>query len=106
MTGMGADGADGIGEIKAQGGTTIAQDEASCVVFGMPKAAIERDHITNIVPLEKLGGFVNRPFHGQGGSTWQQDTEREILYVPYCGRFSVRTTHYGEHLSRRSAGPS
>jgi two-component system chemotaxis response regulator CheB len=62
MTGMGVDGADGIGEIKARGGTTIAQDEASSVVFGMPKAAIERDHINHVVPLGKLEGFLMNMF--------------------------------------------
>jgi two-component system chemotaxis response regulator CheB len=62
MTGMGVDGADGIGEIKARGGTTIAQDEASSVVFGMPKAAIERDHIAHVVPLGQLEGFLIKLF--------------------------------------------
>jgi two-component system chemotaxis response regulator CheB len=62
MTGMGADGADGIGEIKANGGVTVAQDEKSCVVFGMPKAAIERSHIMDVVSLENLGGYLNNHF--------------------------------------------
>jgi two-component system chemotaxis response regulator CheB len=62
MTGMGSDGADGIGEIRARGGITIAQDEASCVVFGMPKAAIELGHITDVVPLQKLDDFLTGHF--------------------------------------------
>ena len=44
MTGMGDDGASGMGAVKAAGGLTIAQSEESCVVFGMPKAAIERGY--------------------------------------------------------------
>ncbi len=54
MTGMGDDGANGMGAIKEAGGLTIAQTEESCVVFGMPKAAIERGYAMRIVPLEML----------------------------------------------------
>jgi two-component system chemotaxis response regulator CheB len=54
MTGMGEDGAHGLGVIKAAGGMTIAQSEQSCVVFGMPKAAIERGHAARIVDLQGL----------------------------------------------------
>jgi two-component system chemotaxis response regulator CheB len=58
MTGMGEDGAAGLGLIKNAGGTTIAQSEESCVVFGMPKAAIERGHVTRIVPLDMLANTL------------------------------------------------
>jgi two-component system chemotaxis response regulator CheB len=58
MTGMGDDGANGLGEIKTAGGLTIAQSEQSCVVFGMPKAAIERGHAMRIVDLESLAGTL------------------------------------------------
>lgn len=54
MTGMGADGARGLGKIKAKGGRTIAQNEESCVVFGMPKAAIDMGHVDEILPLEDI----------------------------------------------------
>jgi two-component system chemotaxis response regulator CheB len=54
MTGMGDDGASGMGAIRAAGGVTIAQSEDSCVVFGMPKAAIDRGYVTRVVHLEDL----------------------------------------------------
>jgi two-component system chemotaxis response regulator CheB len=54
MTGMGDDGADAMGAVKAAGGLTIAQDAESCVVFGMPKAAIERGHAMRVVLLDAL----------------------------------------------------
>jgi two-component system, chemotaxis family, protein-glutamate methylesterase/glutaminase len=58
MTGMGIDGAEGIGQIRMAGGMTVAQDEESCVVFGMPKTAIERGHITKVVSLGEIEGFL------------------------------------------------
>jgi two-component system chemotaxis response regulator CheB len=54
MTGMGDDGANGMGAVRAAGGVTIAQNEASCVVYGMPKAAIDRGYVTRVVHLEEL----------------------------------------------------
>jgi len=54
MTGMGDDGANGMGAVRAGGGITIAQSQESCVVYGMPKAAIERGYVTRIVHLEDL----------------------------------------------------
>jgi two-component system chemotaxis response regulator CheB len=54
MTGMGDDGAQGLCEMKAAGAATIAQDEASCVVFGMPREAISRGAVNAVVPLEEI----------------------------------------------------
>ncbi len=54
MTGMGDDGAKGMLEIREAGGYTIAQDEASCVVFGMPKEAIKLDAVKKVVSLNSL----------------------------------------------------
>ncbi len=58
MTGMGEDGSDAMGAIKAAGGITLAQDEPSCVVYGMPKAALERGHIMRVVPLDALANTL------------------------------------------------
>jgi len=56
MTGMGDDGARGLREMKEAGAYTIAQDEASCVVFGMPKEAIKLNAVDSILPLELIAG--------------------------------------------------
>lgn len=65
MTGMGGDGAEGIGSIMEKGGFTLAQDEDSCVVFGMPKVAIEKNYVKQIVSLEKMAGFLIDHFSGK-----------------------------------------
>jgi two-component system chemotaxis response regulator CheB len=54
LTGMGADGAEGMLELKRRGAHTIAQDEASCVVFGMPREAIERGAVAEVVSLANV----------------------------------------------------
>jgi two-component system, chemotaxis family, protein-glutamate methylesterase/glutaminase len=58
MTGMGDDGARGMKEMFDTGAVTYAQDEASCVVFGMPKEAIKLGGVVHIVALEKIAGLV------------------------------------------------
>lgn len=60
MTGMGADGAQGLLEMHKSGAATIAQDEASCVVFGMPREAIERGAVTTVLPLQSIAGTALR----------------------------------------------
>jgi two-component system chemotaxis response regulator CheB len=60
LTGMGDDGADGLGELREAGAVTLAQDEASCVVFGMPKEAIARGAVTRVVPLAHLPATILR----------------------------------------------
>ncbi len=60
LTGMGYDGAKGIAQMKRKGAVTIGQDEKSCVVYGMPKAAYELNGITKQVSLELMGHQVMR----------------------------------------------
>jgi two-component system chemotaxis response regulator CheB len=53
---MGSDGAEGLLEMRNCGAQTIAQDESSCVVFGMPKEAIARGAAVAVVPLARMAG--------------------------------------------------
>jgi two-component system chemotaxis response regulator CheB len=55
LTGMGADGARGLSAMKRAGARTLAQDEASCVVFGMPREAIALGAVDHVLPLAELG---------------------------------------------------
>lgn len=64
LTGMGTDGAEGLASMYKQGSYTIAQDEASCAVFGMPKAAIARGAVTQVLPLEHIADVVAGLFAG------------------------------------------
>ncbi len=54
LTGMGRDGAEGLKEIREQGGTTIVQDEATSAVFGMPRAAIDLGAAERVLALEEI----------------------------------------------------
>lgn len=58
LTGMGSDGAAGLLEMRRAGAFTIAQDEASCVVFGMPKVAIEQGAAKEVLPLSRIAGSL------------------------------------------------
>jgi two-component system chemotaxis response regulator CheB len=58
LTGMGDDGARGLKEMRNAGAFTIAQDEDSCVVFGMPKVAIEMDAVEKVLPLGSIAQFA------------------------------------------------
>jgi two-component system chemotaxis response regulator CheB len=58
LTGMGKDGAAGLMKIKEKGGYTIAQDEKSSIVYGMPKAAFESGAATQVVSLKQMPGFI------------------------------------------------
>jgi two-component system chemotaxis response regulator CheB len=60
LTGMGADGAEGLLEMRNAGAGTIAQDEQSCVVFGMPKEAIKMGAAEKILPLEQIAPEMMR----------------------------------------------
>jgi two-component system chemotaxis response regulator CheB len=58
LTGMGKDGMTGLSKIKERGGFTIAQDEVSSVVYGMPKAAVESGAAQKVINLQQMAGFI------------------------------------------------
>lgn len=58
LTGMGRDGADGAAKLEACGGRVIAQDEATCVVYGMPRVTMERTVSARQVPLHQVAGAL------------------------------------------------
>jgi two-component system chemotaxis response regulator CheB len=60
LTGLGADGARGASEVVAAGGGVIAQDEASCVVYGMPKAVVDAKLTSAVFPLNAIAPFLIR----------------------------------------------
>ena len=60
MTGMGDDGAAGLLEMRKAGAATLAQDEASCVVYGMPKEAVKRGGVERSVPLQGIGREIQQ----------------------------------------------
>ena len=64
LTGMGDDGARGMLEMKQAGAVTIAQDESTCVVFGMPKEAIKLNCVDKVLPLPSVAGAI-RLAHGK-----------------------------------------
>ena len=63
LTGMGNDGAKGLLELKESGAHTIAQDEHSCVVYGMPKEAVKLDAAEKILPLDKIAPYIVNNLH-------------------------------------------
>lgn len=58
MTGMGSDGAMGMEVVRKAGGTTIAEHESTCVVYGMPRAAIELGVVDQVVPLPRIAAAI------------------------------------------------
>ncbi|HUI10223.1 MAG TPA: chemotaxis response regulator protein-glutamate methylesterase [Bacteroidota bacterium] len=63
MTGMGKDGLEGLRRLKAKGGVVFAQDEESCVVYGMPRAAVDDGIADAILPLDAIPGGMTRLFN-------------------------------------------
>jgi two-component system chemotaxis response regulator CheB len=60
LTGMGQDGAEAMRTLQESGATTVAQDEASCVVFGMPREAILAGGVSHVLPLAGISSFITQ----------------------------------------------
>jgi two-component system chemotaxis response regulator CheB len=70
LTGMGDDGADGLGEMRRAGATTIAQNESTSVVFGMPREAILRGAVDEVLPLGRIASSIlERVASGKDGAS-------------------------------------
>jgi two-component system chemotaxis response regulator CheB len=63
LTGMGTDGAEGMRAIHDQGGLTIGQDEATCTVYGMPRACAQLGVLTRVVPLSQIPEQILQATH-------------------------------------------
>ena len=72
MTGMGEDGAEGLGALKSAGGITLAQSEDTCVVSSMPHAAIVKGYANKIVPLDAIGAHLVAHFGGDRAAERQR----------------------------------
>ena len=68
LTGMGEDGCEGMRALRRAGAATLAQDEASCVVFGMPKAAIDAGVVDEVVPLRGMAAAIMRRVSAGGSA--------------------------------------
>jgi two-component system chemotaxis response regulator CheB len=68
LTGMGADGATAMKEMKDAGSYNYVQDEASCVVFGMPKMAIQAGAADEVLPLLQIADALTERIRSSGGA--------------------------------------
>jgi two-component system chemotaxis response regulator CheB len=64
LTGIGDDGAHGLAELRAQGGLTLGQDEATSAVYGMPSAAVKLGAVSRVLPLPDIPGAIRRAVEG------------------------------------------
>jgi two-component system chemotaxis response regulator CheB len=77
MTGMGDDGAEGLGAIKAAGGIALAQSEETCVVSGMPRAAILKGYVNKVLPLEGIAAYLVKQYGPQSPSGERSDASEK-----------------------------
>jgi two-component system chemotaxis response regulator CheB len=68
LTGMGRDGASGLLALRESGGTTVAQDESTSVVYGMPGEAVRLGAASHVLPLPEIGLFLGRSLSPERGA--------------------------------------
>jgi two-component system chemotaxis response regulator CheB len=74
LTGMGVDGRDGAGAIRASGGSVIAEHESSCSIYGMPRAVVEAGHASYVVPIDRIARQIVKTYEkGYSSSTGAAD---------------------------------
>ena len=88
MTGMGDDGAEGLGAIKAAGGMTVAQSEDTCVVSGMPRAAIIKGYANKIIPLDGVAAFLMSNYGSERNSSEKLEKHEKIERTPVSSQRS------------------
>jgi two-component system chemotaxis response regulator CheB len=88
MTGMGDDGAEGLGAIKAAGGMTVAQSEDTCVVGGMPRAAIAKGYANKIVSLDALSSFLVSQCGVEGPEKDKKEKNEKLEKTPVSSQRS------------------
>jgi two-component system, chemotaxis family, protein-glutamate methylesterase/glutaminase len=71
LTGMGCDGAQGMKQLKTAGATTIAQNEETCIVYGMPRAAVDLGAVDRLLPLDLIPHAILHALEAGAGSTPQ-----------------------------------
>ncbi len=77
MTGMGDDGAEGLGAIQAAGGMTVAQSEETCVVSGMPRSAILKGYANKIIPLDTLAAYLATHYGAEHAAADKAETNEK-----------------------------
>lgn len=70
LTGMGRDGAEGMLDIVSAGGSTLAESQDTCIVYGMPRQAIEAGAASSVLPLRKIAGKLKEICAGGTAANW------------------------------------
>ncbi len=89
LTGMGSDGAHGMKKLQSAGATTFAQNEATCVVYGMPRAAVELGAADKVLPLDKMPDALVRSVLSQSENGAAAD--RKVFPSPSTSFHSIKT---------------